>query len=98
MGTEPLVLLTRIKARLSTEDDSMALLAIQYRSCCFSSPSLIRRSVSRGWVAGSKSSPRRVRAADVYSVSLVWTFAFGVRVGPICRVVHGVRRCRLALV
>jgi hypothetical protein len=71
MGTELLVLLDRIVARLSTEDEEMALLAIQYRPCCFPPPSLITRSVSRGWAVGSKSAPWRSRAAAVYSVSLV---------------------------
>jgi len=59
--SEELVLVCRIWLSLGTKDDSIALLAIQYRPCCFPPPNLITRSVSRVWVAGSKSSPWRVR-------------------------------------
>ena len=69
------MLLARISARMGTEAESTVLSAIQYRSCCFPPPSLIRRSMSRGWVAGSKSSPWRSQAAEVYSLSLLWTLA-----------------------
>ena len=75
MGREELVLLARISARLGTEAKSTVLSAIQYQPCYFPPPSLIRRFVSRDWVAGSKSSPWRSRATEVYSLSLLWTLA-----------------------
>jgi hypothetical protein len=70
MSEEELVLLARISLSLGTEDNSIALLAIQYRPCCLPGPNLIRRSVSRGSVVGSNSSPWRLRAASVYWASL----------------------------
>jgi hypothetical protein len=75
MGREELVLLARILVRLGTEAESTVLSTIQYRPCCFPPPSLIRRSMSRGWVVGSKSSPWCWRATEVYSLSLLWTLA-----------------------
>jgi hypothetical protein len=82
MGREELVLLARIWARLGTEAELIVLSAIQYRSCCFPPPSLMMMSVSRGSVVGSKSSPWRWRAAEVYSVSLLWTLALVYASGP----------------
>ena len=70
MSEELLVPSRRIWLSVGTEDDSMALLAIQYRLCCFPPPNLIKRSVSRGSVAGSNVSPWRWRATEVYSASL----------------------------
>ena len=82
MGREELVLLARMSVRLGAEAESTVLSAIQYRLCCFPPPSLIRRSVSRGWVARSKSSPWRSWATEVYSLSLLWTLALVYASGP----------------
>jgi hypothetical protein len=84
MGREELVLLARILARLGTEAESTVLSAIQYRSCCFPPPSLIRRSVFRGYVQEL--------------AKLAMDARVSVRLRPVRRVVGDFWGRRLALV